>query len=86
MKSQINFEKCDVNWLDVSQLTSSHVITIGVDIGKLPAHKATEFLQAHASAAKKAFVPARIVVYPKGSAEFNVEQVVASLATTETEQ
>jgi hypothetical protein len=86
MKSEINFEKCDVNWLDTSRLTSSHVITIGVDIGNLPAHKATEFLQAHAATAKKAFEPARIVVYPKGSTEFNVEQVVASLATTEIEQ
>lgn len=76
MKSQINFEKCDVNWLDTSRLTSSHIITIGVDIGNLPIHKATEFMQAHAAAAEKAFSPARIMVYPKGSAEFNVEEVL----------
>jgi hypothetical protein len=65
-------------------LTSSHVITIGVDIGTMS--KAKEHMEAYAAAAKKAFEPARIVVYPKGLAEFNVEEVVASLATSETEQ
>jgi len=68
----IDFEKFELSSLDTSKLTEDHIIAVGIDPKNLPSNKAKEYAEAVAEVAKKAFHPAKTVIYQQGSIVFKV--------------
>ena len=62
MNKTIELSENSIQILDKQELTDKHIVIIRVDVGNLPTHKATEYLNDIKTAFVNKVVPAELIV------------------------
>jgi hypothetical protein len=62
---EIVLSEASIKIIDAQQLTENSVVVVTVDIGNLPAAKATHYMEAVRSAVQTPFAPAQVIISPR---------------------